>query len=95
MPETPATELPAGTTPVPDLMAQALPPERVRCSVEARSKKHALELVSQLLAEPEDELTPSDLFCSLIQRERLGCTGLGQGVALPHGRSSMISEPRS
>ena len=76
-------------------MAEALPTERVHCGIEARSKKHALELVCELLALPEQELIPSDLFCSLIQRERLGCTGLGFGVALPHGRSSVVDRPRA
>jgi len=85
----------AEAQPIADQMAAALPPERVRVGVEARSKKHALELVSELLAGPEGELTASDLFCSLIQRERLGCTGLGNGVALPHGRSSAVTQPRA
>jgi nitrogen PTS system EIIA component len=76
-------------------MAEALPTERVHCAVEARSKKHALELVCELLVLPEDELIAADLFCSLIQRERLGCTGLGFGVALPHGRSSVVERPRA
>jgi PTS system nitrogen regulatory IIA component len=79
----------------PDPMAEALPTERVHCGVEARSKKHALEIACELLALPEGELIPSDLFCSLIQRERLGCTGLGYGVALPHGRSHVVDQPRA
>jgi nitrogen PTS system EIIA component len=95
VPETPAITPVDSMPSAADLMSLALPPSRVRCGVEARSKKHALELIGELLTEPEDELTASDLFCSLIQRERLGCTGLGHGVALPHGRSAMIKEPRA
>ena len=95
VPDTSATSVPEGDASAQDRLAEALPPMRVRCGVEARSKKHALELVSELLAEPDGELTPSDLFCSLIRRERLGCTGLGHGIALPHGRSAMIEQPRA
>lgn len=84
-------EIPAVT----EALAKALPPERVVTSVAARSKKHALEILSELLADPEGELSPSDLFCSLIQRERLGSTGLGDGIALPHGRAGHLEAPRA
>lgn len=62
----------------------------IRCDIEARSKKHALDLLSELLAEASNVLTPSEIFDSLIQRERLGCTALGGAVAVPHGRITGI-----
>ena len=63
-----------------------LEPGRVLCNVEARSKKHILEILSELLASAENDLTAGEIFDSLVSRERLGSTALGNGVALPHGR---------
>lgn len=65
-----------------------LEPGRVLCNVEARSKKHALEILSELLATAEHDLSSSEIFDHLVARERLGSTGLGDGVALPHGRAA-------
>ncbi len=65
--------------------------ENIRCDVEARSKKHALDLLSELLADATGVLTASEIFDSLVSRERLGCTALGGAVAIPHGRVTGIS----
>lgn len=65
--------------------------ESMRCDVEARSKKHALDLLSELLADAAEVLTPGEIFDSLVSRERLGCTALGGAVAVPHGRVTGIS----
>jgi PTS system nitrogen regulatory IIA component len=62
-----------------------LAPSRIAQGALATSKKRAIELVSKLLA-AGDELVANDVFESLINRERLGTTALGHGVALPHGR---------
>jgi nitrogen PTS system EIIA component len=67
-------------------LQRMLEPGRVLCNVEARSKKHVLEILSELLASAENDLTAGEIFDSLVSRERLGSTGLGGGVALPHGR---------
>jgi PTS system nitrogen regulatory IIA component len=63
-----------------------LTPERVVANAQAGSKKRVLELISGLLAESAPALTEEEIFESLIGRERLGSTGLGHGVALPHAR---------
>ncbi|MBL8259736.1 MAG: PTS IIA-like nitrogen regulatory protein PtsN [Candidatus Competibacteraceae bacterium] len=60
--------------------------ERVVCDREVASKKRALEVLSELLATGQAGLAARPIFDSLIGRERLGSTGLGHGVALPHGR---------
>jgi len=60
--------------------------ERISCNTHAASKKRVLEQLSQLLADSQTELTQNQVFDSLISRERLGSTGLGRGVAIPHGR---------
>ena len=61
-----------------------LSPERVRLGVRARSRKRLLELASDLLA--EDDVDARAIYSSLCSRERIGSTGLGHGVAIPHGR---------
>lgn len=60
--------------------------DSVLCNVEARSKKHALEILSELLSHGAEELRQQDIFSALAERERLGCTALGQAVAAPHAR---------
>ena len=74
------------------LIHDLLTPDRVSFDVHAGSKKRLLELISVKLAENSDELNQRDVFDSLITRERLGSTGLGNGVAIPHGRVSGITQ---
>lgn len=69
-----------------------LSPERVQCHTASTSKKRALEKLSELLASGTDGLTASEIFDSLLSRERLGSTGLGHGVAIPHGRTAGASK---
>lgn len=56
-----------------------------RAGVEANSRKRLLEYASDLLAE-QHGLDARTLFDELMNRERLGSTGLGEGVAIPHCR---------
>lgn len=63
-----------------------LSPRAIASGVELNSKKRALELVSELIAAQQSDLTASEVFESLVARERLGSTGLGHGVAIPHAR---------
>jgi len=67
-------------------ICQLISPERVKCVSDISSKKRALELLSQLLASGAEGVDPGLIFHQLVERERLGSTGLGNGVALPHGR---------
>lgn len=69
-----------------------LNPDRVRLDIEASSKKRALERISELLATADERLVSSDIFSSIIGRERLGSTGIGHGIALPHGRIEGIED---
>jgi PTS system nitrogen regulatory IIA component len=68
------------------LISDLLSPERICCDVQSSSKKRLLELISEELARDSDELSKREIFESLCARERLGSTGLGNGVAIPHGR---------
>lgn len=62
--------------------------ERVSCDNSSGSKKKALEALSALLVTDASDMSQDKIFESLISRERLGSTGLGHGVALPHARLS-------
>lgn len=65
-------------------------PERVTTRNSVSSKKRALELISELMVAGEADLTQGEVLASLIERERLGSTGLGHGVAIPHGRMKSL-----
>ena len=61
-------------------------PDSVLCNVSARSKKHCLEILSELLTRSSPDIASEEIFAKLIERERLGCTCLDRGVAFPHCR---------
>lgn len=67
-------------------IATILQPERIYCDLEISSKKRLLESAAGALAQAHTALESAALFDILVQRERLGSTGLGRGVAIPHGR---------
>lgn len=56
--------------------------------VPAQSRKRVLQLLSDLLAAQNAELSERSIFEALMARERLGSTGIGEGVAIPHCRSA-------
>jgi len=66
--------------------------ERIDCHNQAASKKRALEEMGKLLASITTDLTRDKVFDHLLERERLGSTGLGHGVALPHARIKGLSQ---
>lgn len=59
---------------------------RTLCGVEGGSKKRALELLANAIAQDIPAIDADELFRRLIGRERLGSTGIGHGVAIPHCR---------
>ena len=78
-----------------------LQPELVVIDLTVASRKRLFEELAELIAtnatinaESDDE-TPDmeQIFTTLHDRERLGCTGLGKGIALPHGRIDGLLEP--
>jgi PTS system nitrogen regulatory IIA component len=68
-------------------------PERVTCCHDVGSKKRLLEYISELLANSSLKLSQNDIFNALLSREKLGSTGLGKGVAIPHGRMASLEKP--
>ena len=73
-------------------LSQILPLAQVLVSVEATSKKRAFEEAG-LLFENQHGLNRALITESLFARERLGSTGLGHGVAIPHGRIKGLKAP--
>ena len=73
-------------------LAQILPLAHVQVNVEASSKKRAFEFAG-LLFENHLGLARSVVTDNLFARERMGSTGLGQGVAIPHGRIKGLKQP--
>lgn len=65
--------------------------DRIACGVQAASKKKAIEVLSNLLAGAQSDLMPMEIFDSFVARERLGSTGLGSGVAIPHARFKKLN----
>ncbi len=65
-------------------------PDSVLCNAHARSKKHCIEILSEVLAQTNPEIASEEIFEKLIERERLGCTSLGQGIAFPHCRIGAV-----
>lgn len=74
------------------ILEELVKPDNVLCNAHARSKKHCLEILSELLARCDGELSNEEIFASLIDRERLGCTSLDKGIAFPHCRVDGVTE---
>ncbi|MGF1685821.1 PTS IIA-like nitrogen regulatory protein PtsN [Photobacterium japonica] len=56
-----------------------------KSAVPCSSKKRALEIISEIAAEHLDQ-NPQPLFECMLNREKMGSTGIGNGIAIPHGR---------
>ena len=66
-------------------IADLLTPESVLTSLRATSKKQALQELARRAAELTG-LHERTIFDVLLERERLGTTGVGRGIAIPHGK---------
>ena len=82
-----------GPAPVPlmNLISSLLTPSHVALDVEVTTKKALFEHVGNMLA-GDQGLSRGQILDSLLARERLGSTGLGQGIAIPHGRVKGLRE---
>jgi len=74
-------------------IADILAPERIKLDPTCTSKKRALELLSQIIASAQPGLEPWAVFDNLLARERLGSTGVGRGIAIPHGKLAGLNRP--
>lgn len=67
--------------------------DRIICNADVSSKKRALEVISELFHNDSKEtLSSQKIFEALINREKLGSTGLGKGIAIPHARFPGIED---
>ena len=74
-----------------NLISKLLPSENVLIDLDISSKKRVFERAG-LLFENNQHIARSAVFDSLFAREKLGSTGLGQGIAIPHGRIKGLKE---
>lgn len=70
-----------------------LSPARSRMNVPGGSKKRVLEFIAALFAADQPDINSDLLFDSLIAREKLGSTGFGNGIAIPHCRLAGCTTP--
>lgn len=74
-----------------NLIANILSEANILLDLDVSSKKRVFEQVG-LLFENNHNIARSDVFESLFAREKLGSTGLGQGIAIPHGRMKGLKD---
>lgn len=72
-----------------------LTPGRALVGVPGGSKKRVLELIANLIARDVEGLDSHDIFESLFAREKIGSTGFGNGIAIPHCRFEGLQAPIS
>lgn len=77
-----------------NLISKILTPDNVLIDSESTSKKRVFERVGMLF-ENHEQIAHNQVFDSLFAREKLGSTGLGQGVAIPHGRIPKLDSARA
>ncbi|MCO8166651.1 PTS IIA-like nitrogen regulatory protein PtsN [Pseudomonas sp. 21LCFQ02] len=72
-----------------------LTPGRSQVNVPGGSKKRVLEQIANLIGREVPTLDTQTVFESLVAREKLGSTGFGNGIAIPHCRLAACSAPVS
>jgi PTS system nitrogen regulatory IIA component len=68
-----------------------LSPARTLCGGAGSSKKRVIETAANFLAEQNQSLNADELFRNIIEREQLGSTAIGEGMAIPHCRMKNCS----
>lgn len=66
--------------------------DRISCNISLSSKKRTFEYIADFLASSVAEIDADDLFEHLTQREQLGSTGIGNGIAIPHCRCTNVTQ---
>lgn len=72
-----------------------LTPGRSLVNVPGGSKKRVLEQIAKVISQDLPELDPQSIFESFVAREKLGSTGFGNGIAIPHCRMPGCEAPLS
>ncbi len=74
-------------------LSEILGENNVIPDLKARDKKAVLEELAQTIVDQEPALDKNALVKVLLERERLGSTGIGDGVAIPHGKFNGLTQP--
>ncbi|MFH1369277.1 MAG: PTS sugar transporter subunit IIA [Elusimicrobiota bacterium] len=69
-----------------------LNPEAITIDLKAQDKKSAITELVELLSKSKKLKKPGEVIDAILEREKLGSTGIGQGVAIPHGKTNAVSE---
>ena len=72
-------------------LANLLTPECIEANLKVTSKKQALQEISKRIADATNE-NERDIFDVIIEREKLGTTGVGDGIAIPHGKLETLEK---
>lgn len=60
------------------------------CKIQGNSKKRILENIAEFIHQQNNHIDADELFRQLTARERLGSTGIGEGIAIPHCRNNQV-----
>ena len=71
---------------------EILPPERIMPDLQASNKRGALEELARTITDGLDGLSLQSVMEVLLDRERLGSTGIGDHIAIPHGKLPQLSQ---
>ena len=74
-------------------LEQLLSPDCTKCAVQGKSKKNILQQISALAANKISSANAKELLDSLSKREKLSSTGIGNGIAIPHGKINNCESP--
>ncbi|MFH1258922.1 MAG: PTS sugar transporter subunit IIA [Elusimicrobiota bacterium] len=67
-------------------------PKAIKLDLEGGTKKEVLAELADLLAKAKEINNPATIVKVLLEREELGSTGIGQGIAIPHGKSDTVNK---
>lgn len=74
-------------------LSEILAENNIIPNLRAKDKREVLEELTEAIVSHEPSLDKSSLIKVLLERERLGSTGIGDGVAIPHGKFQGVRQP--
>jgi PTS system nitrogen regulatory IIA component len=74
-------------------LSEILNPDNILPDLRAKDKKEVLEELVDVIVSHDPTLDKSSLVKVLLDRERLGSTGIGDGIAIPHGKFRGLKHP--
>ena len=72
-------------------ISDVLDKRAIKIGLKSTTKEDALKELVDILAEVENIGDPKNILKALVERENLGSTGIGQGIAIPHGKTDKVS----